>query len=104
MSKIWKVETRICFDTTYFVSAEKQPKGDQVIELAKDGYIPEFSQDPSQSEYALHEPMEISEEEYLSEWHADSSGISKEEKLGFLVNLDEKPSENLEGVGTEENL
>jgi hypothetical protein len=102
MSKIWKVATRICFDTIYYVTAEKQPSADQVIELAKDGYIPEFSQGPSNSESAIYPPEEVSEEEFLAGWHAVSDGISKEEKLGFLVNLDVKPPENLSDVGKEE--
>jgi len=101
MSKIWQVHSRICFDTTYFVVSNERPSGDNVLELANDGYIPEFKQEPAGPEYLLHEPLEVTEEEYLNAW-ANSIGthedVSKKEKLQFLVNLDSKPPEDLSFV------
>jgi len=97
MAKIWQITSRICFDTTYYVVSDEQPIPDQVIELARDGYVSEFKQELSVPEYALHQPREVSEEEYLKQWdtNPDAEKISKEERIKFLINLDVKPPEDL---------
>jgi len=101
---IWKLTTRICFDTTYYVVAEEAPTAEKVMELAKDGYVPEFSQENTQPEYALHNPLlEVTEQEYKGAWHP-SINVTDQEKMDFLPNLDVKTPEDLSEVGTEETL
>ena len=92
MSKIWKVKSRICFDTTYYVKSETQPNADNILELARDGYVNEFNQEPAGPEYALGVPEETAVTEYLESWKVSAS---EAEKLGFLFNLDNKPPEDL---------
>ena len=103
MTKIWKLTTRICFDTIYFVVSKSEPNFESVIDLAKNGHVPEFSQEPAGPEYGLNQPEEISEADYLSKWSAEIEA-SKEEKLRFLVNLDVMPPEDLSLVAKEMTL
>ncbi len=100
---IWRVSTKISFNTVYYIVAEEMPDGLEVIQLSKDGYVPEFSQEASSEGEHLIGIAGVSEGEYLDAWHP-SITISKEEKIGFLVNIDVKMPEDLSGVGTEETL
>src|SRR5437879_4556563 len=94
MTKIWKIKSRICFDTSYYVVSTNMPDGENVLELAKDGYVPEFGQEPAGPEYLLGIPEEVTQQQYFADW-ADFQDVTEEEKVAFLINLDVKPAEDL---------
>lgn len=96
MSKIWQVKSVSTFVTTFYVLSEEEPDVANVIELAKDGYIPEFDQH-FLGEVPSAPPVVVSEEDFLDAWpKIEEEDVSNEEKFQFLINLDIKPPENFD--------